>query len=186
MTGRSISDCCLNVLIYMFHSDILASFNFNKNKILSPGHICQDCWKNTRSTFECMVILQSRGQGPDSCWKYGTDLSRSFWILSPGFENIHTFKCWSGIFPTILTYMIMLKNCKNNITVYGCSPIQGTAYYSCWNNMKPGSQSGTYIICSRVVCQMRTNIIVLTFLQSQGCLSQVSSAFDFSENLNIE
>ena len=25
-----------------------------------------------------MVILQSRGQGPDSCWKYGTDLFRSF------------------------------------------------------------------------------------------------------------
>ena len=67
-----------------------------------------------------------------------------FWTLSPIFENNHTFKCWSGIFPTILTYMIMLENCQNNISVYGCSPIQGTTFYSCWNLMKPGSQSETY------------------------------------------
>ena len=46
--------------------------------ISQHNHICQDCWKNTRSTLECMVILQSKGQGPDSCWKYGTDWSRSF------------------------------------------------------------------------------------------------------------
>ena len=26
-----------------------------------------------------------------------------FLTLSPGFENNHTFKCWSGIFPTILS-----------------------------------------------------------------------------------
>ena len=95
----------------MFHSEILASLSFNKNLILSPGlennHTLKCCsgnfstqsyisrfWKNTRSTFECMVILQSRGQGPDSCCKYGTDLSRSlFWTLFPGFEDNHTFRC---------------------------------------------------------------------------------------------
>ena len=52
-----------------------------------------------------------------------------FWTLSPGFENNHTFKCWSVIFPTTLTYMIMLENCQNKISVYGCSPIQGTKYF---------------------------------------------------------
>ena len=67
-----------------------------------------------------------------------------FWTLSPGFENKHTIKCWSGIFPTILTYIIMLENCENNISVYGCSPIQGTTFDSYRNLMKPGSQSGTY------------------------------------------
>ena len=67
-----------------------------------------------------------------------------FWTFSPGFENTHIFKCWSGIFPTILTYMIILENCKNNISVYGCSPIQGTKFYSCQNLMKPGFQSETY------------------------------------------
>ena len=101
VTAEVINIClklaCLTFVLtfHMFHSEILASWNFNKIKILSPGleinhtlkcfflaifqhnHKCQDCWKNTRSTFEYMVILQSRGQGPDSCWKYGTDLSRS-------------------------------------------------------------------------------------------------------------
>ena len=62
-----------------------------------------------------------------------------FWTLSPGFENNHTFKWWYGIFPTILTYMIMLENCQNNISVYGCSPFQGTKFYSCWNLMNPWS-----------------------------------------------
>ena len=33
-----------------------------------------------------------------------------FWTLSPGFENNHTFKCWSGIFAIIFTSLIMLEN----------------------------------------------------------------------------
>ena len=53
-------------------------------------------------------------------------LSTRIWTLSPGLENNNTVKCWSGIFPTILTY------------------IQGTKFYSCWNLLKPWSQSGTY------------------------------------------
>ena len=72
-------------------------------------------------------------------------LSTRIWTLSPGLENNQTLKSWSGIFPTILKYMIMLENCQNNISVYGCFPIQGTKFYSCWNLMKPGSQSGTYV-----------------------------------------
>ena len=76
---------------HTFHSEILASLNFNKNTILSPGlennHTlkccsgnfpCQDCWKNTRSTFDCIVILKSRGQGPKKMKNYGTNLSRTF------------------------------------------------------------------------------------------------------------
>ena len=69
-----------------------------------------------------------------------------FWTLSHGFENTHTFKCWSDIFPTILTYIFMLENCQNDISVYGCSPIQGTKFYFRWNLTKPGSQSETYMI----------------------------------------
>ena len=56
-----------------------------------------------------------------------------FRTLSPGFEYSHTFKCWSGIFPIILTYTIMFENCQNNISMYGCSPIHETKFYSCWN-----------------------------------------------------
>ena len=51
-----------------------------------------------------------------------------FWTLSPGFVNNHSFKCWSGIFPTILTYITMLGNCQKSISVYGDFPIQGTKF----------------------------------------------------------
>ena len=114
--------------------------------MIQHNHICSDCWKNIRSTFGCMVfpnpgdkfqiLVESMGQ---IC----PVVLHLFWTLSPGFENNHIFKCWSGIFPTILTYMIMLENCKKIISVYGCSPIQGTTFYSRWNLMKPGSRSGT-------------------------------------------
>ena len=111
--------------------------------------ICQDCWKNTRSTFVWFVWLSSN-PGDKVQKRYRTTgqicpvLLTRIWTLSPGLENNHTNKCWSGIFPTILTYIIMLENCQNNILVYGCSPIQGTQFYSCWNFMKPGSQNGTH------------------------------------------
>ena len=79
----------------MFHSEILASINFNTNKLLSPGlennntlKCCPDnfpTWssmsrllENTRSTFKCMVILKSRGQGPKKIENYRTKLSRTF------------------------------------------------------------------------------------------------------------
>ena len=51
-----------------------------------------------------------------------------FWTFCPGFRNNHTFKCWFAIFPTILTYMIMMENCQNNISVYGFSPIPGIEF----------------------------------------------------------
>ena len=99
-----------------------------------------------------MIILKSWGQGPKKMENYGTN-------LSPGLENNHTFKCWSGIFPTILTTMIMLENWLNNISVYGCYPIQGTKFYSFWNFMKPGSQSGMYAKYDSILtkCNLETN-----------------------------
>ena len=93
-------------------------------------------------------------------------LSTRIWTLSPGLENNHTLKCWSDIFPTILTYMIMLENFQNNISVYGCSPIQGTKFYSCWNLMKPGSHSGT-----------RENIIFTVFCHLQRIFLSPKNAF---------
>ena len=36
-------------------------------------------------------------------------LSTRIWTFSLGLEDNHTLKCWSGIFPTILTCMILLK-----------------------------------------------------------------------------
>ena len=94
-------------------------------------------------------LLSNPGDKVQKRWRTAEQicpvLSTGIWTFSPGLENNHTLKSWSGIFPTILTYMIMLENCQNNISGYGCSQIQGTKFYFCWNLMKPGSQSGTYI-----------------------------------------
>ena len=75
----------------------------------------------------------------------GPVLSTRIWTLSLGLENNHTLRCLSDIFPTILKYTNMLENGQNNISVYVCSPIQGTKFYSFSNFINPGSQSGTYI-----------------------------------------
>ena len=116
--------------------------------IFQHNHICQDSWKNVRSTFKWMIILKSRGQGPKRWRTTGQIcpiLSTRIWTFFPGLENEHTFKCWSGVLPIILTLMIMLENCQNNISVYNWSPILGTKLYFCWNLMKPRFQSGTYL-----------------------------------------
>ena len=46
-------------------------------QFLQHNHICQDFWKNIRSTFECMVVFKSRGQGPKKIENYGTNMSRT-------------------------------------------------------------------------------------------------------------
>ena len=98
---------------------------------------------------DCSKINQIQGTRSKKRWRTMGQicpvLSTRIWTLSPGLENNHTFKYWSGIFPTIWTCMIKFENCQYNISVYGCSPIQGTKFYSCWNFMKLGLQSDTYL-----------------------------------------
>ena len=146
----------------MFHSEILASLNLKKKKkipwigkqpytemlfwqisniiiyVKIVGKIPDQLWSvwlfsNPRDNVQ--ILVESTGQ---VC----LIVLHIFWTLSPGFGNNHTFKCWSGIFPTILPYMIMLEKCQNNLSVYCWSPIQGTKCYS-W--MKPDSKSVKYV-----------------------------------------
>ena len=159
--------------------------------IFQHNHICQDCWKNTRSTFICMVIPKFRGKGPKR-WRTKRQicpiLSTRIWTLSPGLENNQTIESWSGIFPTILTFMIMLENYQNNISVYGCFPIQGTTFYSCWNLMKPGSQSGTYARCNSLT---HVNLVpndswYFGVALSFGIRSRASPVQSFSKKMSAE
>ena len=102
--------------------DLRTIIHWNVNlAIFQYNHICQDCWKNTRSKFKCVVILQSRGQ---IC----PVVFHLFWTLSPGFDNKLTLKCWSGIFSTILTYMNMLENCQKQ-------------HFSVWLFFNPGDKT---------------------------------------------
>ena len=51
-------------------------------------------------------------------------LSTRIRTFSPRFENNDRLKCWSGIFPKTLIYVVMMENCRNNNWMYGYSPIQ--------------------------------------------------------------
>ena len=63
----------------------------------------------------------------------------------PGLEdNYTTLKCWICIFPTFLIYVVMLEIFLNNISIFGCAPIQGTTYFLGKVQMKSWYQSGTY------------------------------------------
>ena len=81
-----------------------------------------------RPTAQCVVVLQSRGQGQqkiNAIGQSGLLISRRIMILPHESENIDALKRWSCIFPTTLTYIFMLDNCLNNILMLGCSLILG-------------------------------------------------------------
>ena len=108
-------------------------------------HMYQGCCKNTKLTFHCIVVLQSKWQGP-KWWKTQGQicpflLTRIRTFL-PGLEENYTLICWIYIFPTSLIYVGMLENCWHNISMFGCGPIQGTTYFFGEIQTKPGSQSG--------------------------------------------
>ena len=58
-----------------------------------------------------LILVKSRGQ---IC----TIVFHLFWTLSLGLENKKSLKFLSGIVPTYLTNMVMLENCRNNISMY--------------------------------------------------------------------
>ena len=41
-------------------------------------HIHQGCWKNPRTAFQCIIVVQSRGQCPKNMENHGTNLSPTF------------------------------------------------------------------------------------------------------------
>ena len=80
-------------------------------------HVCQD---SARSTFWCIIILQSTGQDPKMSENYGTNISPTFnknQTLSPGLEKNNALKCYFWIFPTTIICAFMLENCRNNIAM---------------------------------------------------------------------
>ena len=91
-----------------------------------------------------LILVESRGQ----IFLIVFHLLRT---LSPGLKKNDRLKCWSCNFPWTLYYMVMLKNCCNNISMQGCSPIQGTNFLFFF--MKPESQSGTH----KNLCMTFTN-----------------------------
>ena len=87
------------LIIYSFHLNVS-----QKHKLSILKHSC---------VFHSSVILKSRGE-------IRPILTTRIWSFSPGLENNHTLKCWSGIFPTILTYILC---CKIARTTFQCKVV---------------------------------------------------------------
>ena len=89
------------------------------------GHISQGVCKTVRTTFWCIIVLQSRGEGPEKAHNYGTDLGQIFRTFSPQLENNDTLKCSSDSFAHTLIYVVNVANCRNYIEIFQCPPIAG-------------------------------------------------------------
>ena len=133
----------------MFHSEILASQHFNKNQKLflwigEQPFIEMMFWQFSNITINIRVYVKMPNQyfkvllfsNPgdkvlilfESKGQICPNVLYLFWTLSHGLEKTDTLKCGSGIFQYTLNYMIMLKNCRSNISMHAFSQIQGTNY----------------------------------------------------------
>ena len=98
-----------NVILTVFHID----------------HISQNVCKTVRTTFQCIIILQLQGEGPEKAHNYGTDLGQIFRTFSPRLENNDTLKCSYDSFAHTLRYLVIGENCQNYIEMYHRPPIAG-------------------------------------------------------------
>ena len=55
---------------------------------------------------------------------------RAFQTFSPRLENNESSKCGSENFPRMVTYILCVENCQNNILTHSCLPIAGTLFYN--------------------------------------------------------
>ena len=82
-------------------------------------------------------------------WMYGYSPiqgTRSRFLLKVRDRFVPLLFIFFGPCPLEPYIQMLIWYCQNKISVYACSPIQGTKFYSCWNLMKQGFQSGTYVI----------------------------------------
>ena len=68
-----------NVVLTVFHID----------------HISQGVCKTVGTTFWCIIVLQSRGEGPEKEHNYGTDSRQIFRTFSPQLENNYKLKIFN-------------------------------------------------------------------------------------------
>ena len=96
-----------NVVLTVFHID----------------HISQGVGKTVRTTFWCIIVLQSQIEGPEKAHNYGTDWGQIFRTFSPQLENKDTLKYSFDSFAHTLTCVVNVEICWNWIEMYQCPPI---------------------------------------------------------------
>ena len=120
--------------MHTFHSEILAFKISTIIRKLSPGlennhklkclsifqhnHIHHGLWKNAVPAFQCIILLQSNGQGLKKMRNYGTNMSPAFRMtLSPGLQNNITLKYGLAFFHRPCYIGLCWKNAK---TTFQC------------------------------------------------------------------
>ena len=88
-------------------------------------HISQGVCKTVRTTFQCIVVLQLRGEGPENLSRICPIVMCLFRTFSPRLENNDTSKFSSDSFAHTLRYVVNVENCRNYIAMYQCPPIAG-------------------------------------------------------------
>ena len=103
----------------------------HQNAVLTIFHtqnICHHVWKIVRTTLQCIVVLQSRGDDPKS---YETRVQIChivfllFMTFSPRLENNDTLQYSSDNFRYMVTYILCMENCWNYILMHSLLPIAG-------------------------------------------------------------
>ena len=114
--------------------------------IFQHYHIYQGWWKNVEPTFQCIVLLQSWGQSPKKNLKL-LDKSVPYLWQELGHCPLDwrtTIHCNIGpaFFHRPWFIWLCLKIAKTTFQHMVVLQSRGQVSSSCWNVMKPGSQSG--------------------------------------------
>ena len=102
----------------------IGTFQCSSDSFQHLPHYSGVC-KTPRTTFWYIIILQSRGEGHEKAYNYGTDSEQIFRTFSPQLENNDTLKCSSDSFAHTLRYVVNVENCQNYIGISHYPPILG-------------------------------------------------------------
>ena len=93
-----------------------------QNEVLTIFHtqiIYHLAWKTVKTTLQCIVGLQLRGEGHENekkLWDKSVFIGfLAFQTFSPWLENNKTSKCDSESFPHMVTYILCVENCQSYI-----------------------------------------------------------------------
>ena len=78
--------------------------------VFQIDHIFLGVCKTVRTTFQCIVVVQLLGEGPEKAHNNWTELGQIFRIFSPRLENNDTLKCSSANFAHTLRYVVNVEN----------------------------------------------------------------------------
>ena len=114
------------MLFRILSSDWRTLIHFNVvPTVFHIDHISQCVCKTVRTTFQCIVVLQLWGEGPENLSRICPIVMCLFITISPQLENNDTSKCSSDSFAHTLRYVVNVENCQNYIEIYQFPPIAG-------------------------------------------------------------